>query len=63
MLLDDRDERFGVKMADFELIGNPFGVVIGKGLLNGEVELIIRDGLIKEKIASSDILARLKELV
>lgn len=63
VLLDDRDERFGVKMADFELIGNPFGVVIGKGLLNGEVELIIRDGLIKEKIASSDILARLKELV
>ena len=34
VLLDDRDERFGVKMADFELIGNPFGVVVGKGLAN-----------------------------
>lgn len=63
VLLDDRDERFGVKMADFELIGNPFGVVVGKGLANAEVELIIRDGLIKEKVASSEILGRLKELV
>lgn len=63
VLLDDRDERFGVKMADFELIGNPFGVVVGKGLANNEVELIIRDGLIKEKVASSEILGRLKELV
>ena len=63
VLLDDRDERFGVKMADFELIGNPFGVVVGKGLASGEVELIIRDGLIKQKVASSEILGRLKELV
>lgn len=63
VLLDDRDERFGVKMADFELIGNPFGVVVGKGLANAEAELIIRDGLIKEKVASSEILGRLKELV
>ena len=63
ILLDDRDERFGVKIADFELIGNPFGVVVGKGLANAEVELIIRDGLIKEKVASSEILGRLKELV
>ncbi|WP_086257215.1 proline--tRNA ligase [Campylobacter vicugnae] len=63
VLLDDRDERFGVKMADFELIGNPFGVVVGKGLANAEVELIIRDGLIKEKVASSEILGKLKELV
>lgn len=63
VLLDDRDERFGVKIADFELIGNPFGVVVGKGLANDEVELIIRDGLIKEKVASSEILGKLKELV
>lgn len=63
VLLDDRDERFGVKMADFELIGNPFGVVVGKGLANDEVELIIRNGLIKEKVASSEILGKLKELV
>ncbi|MBP3675003.1 MAG: proline--tRNA ligase [Campylobacter sp.] len=63
VLLDDRDERFGVKIADFELIGNPFGVVVGKGLANAEVELIIRDGLIKEKVASSEILGKLKELV
>ena len=50
VLLDDRNERFGVKMADFELIGVPFGVVIGKSLANGEVEIITRKGLLKEKI-------------
>ena len=30
VLLDDRKERFGFKMKDFELIGIPLAVVIGK---------------------------------
>ena len=63
VLLDDRNERFGVKMADFDLIGVPFGVVVGKGLQNSEVELIIRDGLEKVKVSSNDILGKLKEII
>lgn len=63
VLLDDRNERFGVKMADFELIGVPFGVVVGKGLQNSEVELIIRDGLEKVKVSSNEILGKLKEII
>ncbi|MEA3420021.1 MAG: proline--tRNA ligase [Campylobacterota bacterium] len=49
VLLDDRKERFGFKMKDFELIGIPLAVVIGKNLAEGSVELIQREGL--EKIA------------
>ena len=43
VLLDDRDERPGVKFADAELIGIPIRVTIGpRGLENGMVELLER---------------------
>jgi prolyl-tRNA synthetase len=42
VLLDDRDERPGVKFKDADLIGIPFRVVIGKKLANGLVELVER---------------------
>ncbi len=45
VLLDDRKERFGFKMKDFELIGIPKAVVIGKKLEEGSVELIDRADL------------------
>lgn len=61
-LLDDRDERFGVKMNDFELIGFPYAIIVGKNLKNAEVELIKRDGLIKEKIPKDKILNKIKEI-
>ena len=39
VLLDDRDERAGVRFADMELIGVAHRVVIGeRGLANGEIE-------------------------
>ena len=41
-LLDDRDERPGVKFKDADLIGVPFRIVIGKKLANGLVELVER---------------------
>ena len=40
VLVDDRDERPGVKFKDADLIGIPLRVTIGeKGLKNGQVEL------------------------
>lgn len=43
VLLDDRDERPGVKFADAELIGVPLRVTVGpRGLKNGVVELVER---------------------
>ncbi|WP_169778146.1 proline--tRNA ligase [Campylobacter curvus] len=61
VLLDDRNERFGVKMNDFELLGFPYALIVGKGLENGEVELITRDGLVKEVVKKDEILSVLKE--
>lgn len=62
VLVDDRNERFGVKMADYELIGIPFGVIVGKSLGSGKVELVLRDGLVKSEVDSSEILNELKKL-
>jgi prolyl-tRNA synthetase len=41
-LLDDRDERAGVKFKDAELIGVPYRINIGKKLTEGNVELVDR---------------------
>jgi prolyl-tRNA synthetase len=42
VLLDDRDERAGVKFKDAELIGVPFRFAIGKKLADGKVEVLNR---------------------
>ncbi|MDK8181901.1 proline--tRNA ligase [Paenibacillus sp. UMB4589-SE434] len=39
VLLDDRDERLGVKLKDADLMGIPLRIVIGKDAANGLVEL------------------------
>ena len=41
-LLDDRDERAGVKFKDADLIGIPWRLVVGRGAVRGEVELVCR---------------------
>src|SRR5262249_23718104 len=41
-LLDDRDERAGVKFNDAELIGIPFRVTVGKKVKESKVELMTR---------------------
>ena len=51
VLLDDRDERPGVKFKDADLMGVPFQLIIGpKGLAEGKVELKFRRGGAKEFI-------------
>ncbi len=50
VLVDETNERFGVKMANFELIGVPTGIIVGKGLAEGRVELVKRDGLVKSVV-------------
>ena len=42
VLLDDREERLGVKFKDLELIGLPILLVVGKGLAEGFVEIGLR---------------------
>ena len=43
-LLDDRDERPGVKFKDADLIGVPFRITVGKKVAGGMVELVERRG-------------------
>lgn len=58
VLLDDRDERPGVKFADMELIGIPHRFVIGdKSLKEGVIEYKARKGTDAQNIALADITA------
>jgi prolyl-tRNA synthetase len=41
-LLDDRDERAGVKFNDADLIGVPYRITVGKKIKEGKVELFTR---------------------
>jgi prolyl-tRNA synthetase len=64
VLLDDRDERPGVKFNDADLIGIPVRVTIGdKGLATGQVELKLRTAEKPEMVALNDIVDRVTKLV
>jgi len=56
VLLDDRDDRAGVKFKDAELIGIPFQIIIGRDSINKEVELICRKNNTKFKINADKLL-------
>lgn len=60
VLLDDRDERPGVKFADAELIGVPYRVTIGpRGLESGTVELTPRRTMETVEVPLSEVLQHL----
>ncbi|HZB45593.1 MAG TPA: His/Gly/Thr/Pro-type tRNA ligase C-terminal domain-containing protein, partial [Pyrinomonadaceae bacterium] len=42
VLLDDRDERAGVKFKDADLVGIPYRITVGKKIADGKVELFDR---------------------
>ena len=63
VLLDDRPERYGFKMSDFELIGFPYALIVGKGLQEGTVELVERKTLEKRTLHVDEALNVLKELL
>ena len=42
VLLDDRDERPGVKFKDADLVGIPYRVTVGKKVTEGTVEVVLR---------------------
>ena len=43
VLLDDREERAGVKFKDADLIGIPFRINVGKKTVDGTVEMVTRE--------------------
>lgn len=59
VLLDDRNERPGVKFKDMELIGIPYRITVGRGIQNGNVEFVTRANGEKTEISLEDIKARI----
>ncbi len=63
VMLDDRDERPGVKFKDAELIGYPLSIVIGrKTAESGEVEVRRRQDSAEEVVPVAQAVATLQEL-
>jgi prolyl-tRNA synthetase len=60
-LLDDRDERPGVKFKDADLVGIPWRVTVGKKLAQGAVEVVERRGKKTTEVPVADVIAFLKE--
>ena len=55
VLLDDRNERPGVKFKDLELIGIPVRITVGRGAAQGMVELRRRTDSENADVAVADI--------
>ena len=63
VLLDDRDERAGVKFKDADLIGIPYRVNVGKKAVDGAVELVTRSTRTSEDVGIAQAAALVKERV
>lgn len=64
VLLDDRDERPGVKFKDADLIGIPYRITIGPKLLKeGKVEVTTRAGHKMEPVAIGEAESYLRQLI
>ncbi|NJR74194.1 MAG: proline--tRNA ligase [Scytonema sp. CRU_2_7] len=60
-LLDDRNERAGVKFKDADLIGIPYRIVTGRAIANGKVEVVERKSRKSQEIAIADVVSTLKQ--
>jgi len=60
-LLDDRDERPGVKFKDADLIGIPYRITIGKKLSQGKVEFLERRTRASEEVLLAGAIPHLKK--
>jgi prolyl-tRNA synthetase len=62
VLLDDRDERPGVKFKDADLVGIPFRINVGKKVTEGTVEVVRRSTLAREDVKISAITQYFQDL-
>jgi prolyl-tRNA synthetase len=60
VLLDDREERAGVKFKDADLIGIPYRINVGKKVSEGKAELVTRATSSSEDLEIANIPAALK---
>ncbi|PMB15708.1 proline--tRNA ligase [Fischerella thermalis] len=59
-LLDDRNERAGVKFKDADLIGIPYRIVTGRAIANGKVEVVERKSRNSHEIPITEVVSTLK---
>lgn len=62
-LLDDRNERAGVKFKDADLIGIPYRIVTGRSLANGKVEVVERRTRKSQEIPLLEVVSTLKQWI
>ena len=63
VMLDDRKDRFGFKMKDAELIGFPYTIIIGKELVNGNVQIFDRKSTEKTAVSVGEVFNKVMELI
>jgi len=63
VLLDDRDERAGVKFKDADLVGIPYRINVGKKAAGGVVELVTRATSTSVDVAMNEVVAMVKRRV
>ncbi|MFR1671722.1 MAG: His/Gly/Thr/Pro-type tRNA ligase C-terminal domain-containing protein, partial [Candidatus Gastranaerophilaceae bacterium] len=63
VVLDDRDERAGVKFKDADLIGFPYRITAGKTVNEGFVEYKTRETGELEKVTPEDAVKHIVEAV
>lgn len=63
VLLDDRNERAGVKFKDADLIGIPYRLVTGRAIKSGKVECVERATLASEEIAIDEVVSVLQDKI
>ena len=64
MILDDRDERPGVKFRDAELTGIPYRISVGsRDLADGVVEVTERATGEKTRVPVTEVVALVREII
>ena len=63
VVLDDRDERPGVKFKDADLVGIPFRITVGKKVTEGSVEVVIRSTREVRDVTISAIVEQFQQLL
>ena len=64
VILDDRiNARFGFKIGDFELLGFPYAIIIGKKLTDGIVEIVDRKTLLKTEVKIEEVVSKILNLI
>ncbi len=63
VILDDRNERVGVKFNDMDLIGIPIRITIGKKIVDHMCEIKLRESDVVEDISIFDVIYKIQDII